>query len=64
MINFSFERKSNISLVFSTSKVYYACVLEFCDFFHESNAFFTCTGQMKELVLRISATAISSELIS
>ena len=42
--NFSFKRKSKISLVFATSKVYYTCVLEVCDFFHMLGAFFTSRG--------------------
>ena len=45
------EGKEKISLVFATSKVYYACVLEVCDFFHKSSAFFTSRGQMREPVL-------------
>ena len=49
-MNFSFRRKS---------KVYYACVLEVCDFFHKLGVFFTSRGQMKEPVLGRFATTIS-----
>ena len=53
-----------ISSIFSTSKLYRACVLEVYDFFHKSGAFFTNRGQMKEPVLGRSATTISLELTS
>ena len=46
--------------MFATSKVYGTCVLEVCDFFHKSGVFFTNRGQMNELVLKRSATTISS----
>ena len=57
-MNFSFIRKSKISLV--TSKVYCACVLEVYDYFHKLGSFFTSRGQMKEPVLERSANVISS----
>ena len=63
-MNFFFKRKSKISLVFAISKVYCTCVLEVCDFFHKSSAFFANRGQMEGPVLGRSAIAISSELIS
>ena len=63
-MNFSFRRKSKISSVFVTSKAYYTCVLEVYDFFHNSGAFFTGGGQMKEPALRRSATVISTKLTS
>ena len=63
-MNFSFIKKSYISSVFSTSKVYCTYVLEVRDFFHKLGAFFTNRGQMNEPVLRRSATAISLELTS
>ena len=58
---FSLRRKSKISSVFVASKLYYTCVLEFCDFFHNLGTFFTSRGQMKKLVLRRSATTISPD---
>ena len=63
-MNFSFRRKSKIFSIFATSKVYCAYVLKVCDLFHKLGAFFTSRGQMKESVLRKSATAVSSELTS
>ena len=63
-MNFFFSGKSKISLVFAISNVYWTCVLEICDFLHKSSAFFTGRGQMNELVLRKSATTISSKFIS
>ena len=59
-MDFSFKRKSKISLVFPASKLYCTCVLDFCDFFHKSSVFFISRGQMNEHVLRRSAIAISS----
>ena len=56
MISF---RSKSISSIFATSKVYCACVLEVCDFFHKSGAFFTSRGKMKEHVLRRYAIVIS-----
>ena len=47
------------SLVFATSKVYCACLLEVCDFFYKLGDFFTSIGHMKEPVLGRFATAIS-----
>ena len=38
-MNFSFTRKSNISSVFSASKVYWTRVPTNCAFFHKAGAF-------------------------
>ena len=59
-MNLSSRRKSKISSVFATSKVYCSYVLEVCDFFHKSDAFFTSRGQMNEPILRRSTPVISS----
>ena len=59
-MNFSFRRKSKISSVFATSKVYCTYVLEVCDFFHESCVFFINRGQVNEPILRRYATTIYS----
>ena len=61
---FSFIRISKVSLVFATSNVYWTCVLEVCDFFHKSGAFYTSRGQVNEPVLRRSTTDISSKFTS
>ena len=58
-MNLSFKRKSKISSIFATSKVYSAYVLEVCEFFYKFGAFFTSRGYMKEHVLRRFATTIS-----
>ena len=63
-MNFPFRRKSNISPVFDTSKVYCVCVLDVYDFFHKSGAFFTSIRQIKKPVLGRYAIAISSKLTS
>ena len=63
-MNFSFRRKLNIFSFFAPSQVYCACVMEVCDFFHKSGAFFTNRGQMQELELGRLATVISSDLPS
>ena len=61
---FSFIRKSKISSVFAASKVHFTHVLEVCDFFYKLGAFFTSRGQMKEHILKRSATAIYVEFTS
>ena len=64
-MNFSFRRKSKISSIFTTSKVYCACALKVYDFFNRSGSFFTSRRHMKESVLGRFVTAlISLELTS
>ena len=63
-MNFSFIRKSKISSVFATSNVYYTCVLEVCEFFHNLGVFFTNIWHMNERVLKRFATIISSKFTS
>ena len=50
-MNFSFQRKSKISSIFATSKVFCACILEVFEFFYKLGAFFTSRGYMKNLYL-------------
>ena len=61
---FILHKEIKISSVFSTLKVYCACVLEVYDFFHKLGAFFTSREQMKEPVLGRSSTTIFLELTS
>ena len=58
-MNFSFKRKSKISSIFATSKVFCACILEVCEFFYKLGAFFNSRGYMKEPVLGRFANPIS-----
>ena len=50
-MNFSFTKKSNVSSIFATSKVYRTGVPTICVFFHKSGAFSTKRGQVNIPIL-------------